>query len=232
MARGFDLDAARAHLAKRDRALAAWMKRIGPIDPDGWRKPFDTVDALARSILYQQLSGKAAATIVARVEAAVGSRRLVPDAFARLDDPALRACGVSGNKVLALRDLCRRAEAGEVPSARQLPKIADDALIAQLTAVRGIGRWTVEMLLIFRLGRPDVLPIDDLGVRKGAQVLDGLEVAPTPKALLARGAAWGPYRTLASLYLWRIADGEGVPEPSKRRPSKTAATGRVRRSQD
>jgi len=216
MARGFDLDAAAAHLAKRDRALAKWMRRIGPLDMDGWRKPFDTVDALSRSILYQQLSGKAAATIVSRVEAASGSRKLVPEALARLDDAALRACGVSGNKVLALRDLCRRAEAGEVPSARALPRVDDATLIEQLTAVRGIGRWTVEMLLIFRLGRPDVLPVDDLGVRKGAQVLDGLEVAPTPKELLARGAAWGPYRTLASLYLWRIADGEGVVEPAKK----------------
>jgi DNA-3-methyladenine glycosylase II len=222
MARGFDLDAASAHLAKRDRALAKWMKRIGPLDMDGWRKPFDTVDALSRSILYQQLSGKAAATIVGRVEAATGSRKLVPSALATLDDTALRACGVSGNKLLALRDLCRRAEAGEVPAARQMPKLDDEALVAQLTAVRGIGRWTVEMLLIFRLGRPDILPIDDLGVRKGAQVLDGLAVPPTPKELLARGAAWGPYRTLASLYLWRIADGEGVVEPAKK----------VKRSQD
>lgn len=242
MARGFDLDAAQAHLAKRDRALAKWMKRIGPIDPEGWRKPFDTIDALARSILYQQLSGKAAATIVSRVEAAAGSRKLVPSALGTVDDPGLRACGVSGNKVLALRDLCRRAEAGEVPNARQLPTIDDDALIAQLTAVRGIGRWTVEMLLIFRLGRPDVLPIDDLGVRKGAQVLDGLDVMPTPKELLARGEVWGPYRTLASLYLWRIADGEGVPEPSKRpqarkatlkkASSKKALPTKVKRSQD
>lgn len=216
MARGFDLDVATAHLAKRDRALAKWMKRIGPLDMDGWRKPFDTVDALARSILYQQLSGKAAATIVSRVEAAAASRKLVPEALARLDDAALRACGVSGNKVLALRDLCRRAEAGEVPASRALPKHDDATLIEQLTAVRGIGRWTVEMLLIFRLGRPDVLPVDDLGVRKGAQVLDGLEAPPTPKALWARGEAWGPYRTLASLYLWRIADGEGVVEPAKR----------------
>ncbi len=216
MARGFDLDAATAHLAKRDRALGRWMKRIGPLDMDGWRKPFDTVDALSRSILYQQLSGKAAATIVSRVEMAAGSRKLVPESLGRLDDAALRACGVSGNKVLALRDLCRRAEAGEVPSARALPKLDDATLIEQLTAVRGIGRWTVEMLLIFRLGRPDVLPVDDLGVRKGAQVLDGLEVAPTPKELLARGEAWGPYRTLASLYLWRIADGEGVVEPAKK----------------
>lgn len=216
MARGFDLDTATAHLAKRDRALAKWMKRIGPLDMDGWRKPFDTVDALSRSILYQQLSGKAAATIVGRVEAATGSRKLVPEALARLDDAALRACGVSGNKVLALRDLCRRAEAGGVPAARAMPKLDDEALVTQLTAVRGIGRWTVEMLLIFRLGRPDILPIDDLGVRKGAQVLDGLDVAPTPKELLARGATWAPYRTLASLYLWRIADGEGVVEPAKK----------------
>lgn len=216
MARGFDLDMATAHLAKRDRALGTWMKRIGPLDMDGWRKPFDTVDALSRSILYQQLSGKAAATIVARVEAAAASRKLVPEALARLDDAALRACGVSGNKVLALRDLCRRAEAGEIPAARALPKLEDATVVEQLTAVRGIGRWTVEMLLIFRLGRPDVLPVDDLGVRKGAQVLDGLEALPTPKALLARGAVWGPFRTLASLYLWRIADGEGDVEPAKR----------------
>lgn len=216
MSRGFDLDAAQAHLAKRDRALAKWMKRIGPIDMDGWRKPFDTVDALARSILYQQLSGKAAATIVARVEAAVGSRKLVPAALARVDDATLRGCGVSGNKVLALRDLCRRAEAGEVPAARLLPKIDDAGLIAQLTAVRGIGRWTVEMLLIFRLGRPDILPIDDLGVRRGAQRLDGLADAPAPKALSSRGEDWAPYRTLASLYLWRIADGEGVVEPARK----------------
>lgn len=216
MARGFDLDAATAHLAKRDRALATWMKRIGPLDMPGWRQPFDTVDALARAILYQQLSGKAAATIVSRVESATGSRKLVPSALGGLDDATLRACGVSGNKVLALRDLCRRAVAGEVPAARALPSLDDATLIERLTAVRGIGRWTVEMLLIFRLGRPDVLPVDDLGVRKGAQRLDGLDAPPTSKELLARGAVWGPYRTLASLYLWRIADGEGVVEPAKR----------------
>jgi DNA-3-methyladenine glycosylase II len=216
MSRGFDLEAAAAVLARRDRALGRWMKRIGPLDMAGWRRPFDTVDALARAILYQQLSGKAAATIVSRVEAAAGARKLVPAALARLDDAALRACGVSGNKVLALRDLCRRAEAGEVPAARAMAGLDDATLVERLTAVRGIGRWTVEMLLIFRLGRPDVLPVDDLGVRKGAAVLDGLEAAPTPKALQARGEAWGPYRTLASLYLWRIADGEGVPEPAKK----------------
>jgi DNA-3-methyladenine glycosylase II len=221
-ARGFDLDAARAHLAKRDRALGRWMKRIGPLAVEGWHTPFDTIDALSRAILYQQLSGKAAATIVARVESALGSCTLQPEAFARVDDATLRACGVSGNKVLALRDLCRRAEAGEVPAARVLPEMDDTMLIERLTAVRGIGRWTVEMLLIFRLGRPDILPVDDLGVRRGAQVLDGLELAPTPKALLARGEVWGPYRSLASLYLWRIA------ASSSRQPSRASTSAKAR----
>jgi DNA-3-methyladenine glycosylase II len=221
LARGFDLQAASDLLATRDKALARWMRRIGPLDFPSWRQPFETVDALARAILYQQLSGKAAATIVGRVEAAIEAKRLTASALGRVDDAALRACGVSGNKVLALRDLARRDEAGEVPSARQLPHLSDADIIERLTAVRGIGRWTVEMLLMFRLGRPDVLPVDDLGVRKGAMVLDGHEAPPAPKALLARGEIWGPYRSLAAFYLWRIADGEGQPEP-----------GKVKRSQD
>lgn len=215
--RGFDLTAAQAHLAKRDRKLGAWIKRIGPIEPDGWHKPFETVDSLARSILYQQLSGKAAATIVGRVEVALASRRLNADALLSVDATTLRGCGVSGNKVLALRDLATRASAGEVPSARRLTGMDDEAIIEALTAVRGIGRWTVEMLLMFRLGRPDILPVDDLGVRKGAQIVDQLDAMPAPKMLAARGEAWGPYRTLAGLYLWRIVDSaKQVQAPVKR----------------
>jgi len=206
-ARGFDVEAAHAHLARRDRRLAAWMKRIGPIAPDPrWRKPFDPVDALARAILYQQLSGKAAATIVSRVEAAIGSDRFHCDTLGRCDDATIRACGVSGNKLLALRDLARREAAGEIPDLRRMATMDDAAIVAALTPVRGIGRWTVEMMLMFRLGRPDVLPVDDLGIRKGAQVVDKAEALPTPKALAERGERWGPYRTYASLYLWRIAD--------------------------
>lgn len=207
MARGFDVDAAARELARRDRELGRWMKRVGPIAAEPrWRKSFDTVDALARSILYQQLSGKAAATIVGRVEAAIGSARIDAAALARVDDPTLRGCGVSGNKVLALRDLARRFEAGELPSPRQMARADSEAIIEALTAVRGIGRWTAEMLLIFRLGRPDVLPLDDLGIRRGVQVMDGLAAAPNARETAARGEAWAPYRTLASLYLWRIAD--------------------------
>ena len=206
-ARGFDVEAAFAHLCRRDRKLGAWMRRLGPIPADPrWRKPFDPVDALARAILFQQLSGKAASTIVGRVEAAIGSDRLHADTLARIDDPSLRACGVSGNKALALRDLARREGAGEIPDLRRMATMDEDAIVAALVPIRGIGRWTVEMMLMFRLGRPDVLPIDDLGVRKGAQFVDRQEVMPTPKELLARGEKWGPYRTYAAQYLWRIAD--------------------------
>ena len=206
-ARGFDTQQAFDHLSKRDRKLGAWMKRVGYLEPQsGWRKPFDPVDALARAILYQQLSGKAAATIVGRVEAAIGSTRLHFDTLGRIDDAALRACGVSGNKSLALRDLAAREANGEIPSLRQMSTMDQDDIVAALVPVRGIGRWTVEMMLMFRLGRPDVLPVDDLGIRKGAQIVDKLELMPAPKELLARGERWGPYRTYASQYLWRIAD--------------------------
>lgn len=206
-ARGFDTTAAWEHLQRRDRRLASWMRRLGPIPPEPrWRRPFDPVDALARAILFQQLSGKAASTIVGRVEAAIGSRRLHADTLGRIDDAGLRACGVSGNKILALRDLAAREAAGGIPTLRRMSTLHHDEIVAALVPIRGIGRWTVEMMLIFRLGRPDVLPVDDLGVRKGAQRVDGLEAMPTPKALAARGECWGPYRTYASLYLWRIAD--------------------------
>ncbi|CAE6819830.1 putative bifunctional transcriptional activator/DNA repair enzyme AlkA [Xanthomonas arboricola pv. corylina] len=206
-ARGFDVEAAFAHLTRRDRALGAWMKRIGPIAAQpGWRKPFDPVDALARAILFQQLSGKAASTIVARVEAAIGAPRLHADTLGRIDDAALRACGVSGNKSLALRDLARRERDGEIPSLRRLAFMDEEAIVQALIPVRGIGRWTVEMMLMFRLGRPDLLPVDDLGVRKGAQRVDMQEQMPTPKELAIRGERWAPYRSYAAFYLWKIAD--------------------------
>ncbi|PPU23159.1 DNA-3-methyladenine glycosylase [Xanthomonas arboricola] len=186
-ARGFDVEAAFAYLSRRDRALGAWMKRIGPIIAQpGWRKPFDPVDALARAILFQQLSGKAAS----HARSAASSMR-----------PS-----VSGNKSLALRDLARRERDGEIPSLRRLAFMDEEAIVQALIPVRGIGRWTVEMMLMFRLGRPDLLPVDDLGVRKGAQRVDRQEQMPTPKELAIRGERWGPYRSYAAFYLWKIAD--------------------------
>ena len=216
--RGLDTGAAHAHLMRRDRKLGRWMAQLGPIGPDArWRRSFDPVDALARAILFQQLSGKAASTIVGRVESAIGSDRLHFDTLGRCDDATLRGCGVSGNKLLALRDLGLRESRGEIPSLRQMSTMDNDAIIAALVPVRGIGRWTVEMMLMFRLGRPDVLPIDDLGIRKGAQMVDRLDVMPTPKELAGRGDRWGPYRTYASLYLWRIADSAAASAaPTKR----------------
>ena len=217
-ARGFDTEHAWDYLTRRDRKLGAWMKRIGYLAPQPtWKKTFDPVDALARAILYQQLSGKAAAIIVGRVETAIASARLHVDTLDRIDDAALRACGVSGNKTLALRDLAARERRGEIPTLRQMSTMHQDEIVAALVPVRGIGRWTVEMMLMFRLGRPDVLPIDDLGVRKGAQFVDRLDAMPTPKELAARGEAWGPYRTYAAQYLWRIADaGIEAKTPTKR----------------
>jgi DNA-3-methyladenine glycosylase II len=181
LARGFDTATAFDYLCKRDRKLGTWMRRIGPIEADPrWRKPFDPVDALARAILYQQLSGKAAATIVGRVETTITSQRLHGATLSRYDDATLRACGVSGNKLLALRDLSLREAAGEIPGLRRMSTMHKDEIVEALVPIRGIGRWTVEMMLMFRLGRPDVLPIGDLGIRKGAQVVDKLEVMPTP----------------------------------------------------
>ncbi len=207
LARGFDVDAGHAHLLRVDRRLARWMAKVEPVVPDPrWRKPFDVVDALARAILYQQLSGKAAATIVGRVETAIGAAQLHADHLDRVDDSRLRACGVSANKLRALRDLADHERRGLIPGSRQMAGMDDETIIGALSAVRGIGRWTVQMMLMFRLGRADQLPADDLGVRKGAQRVDRVESMPSPKGLLERGERWGPYRTLASLYLWRIAD--------------------------
>lgn len=204
--KGFDSLNAMRQLAKADKALAMWMKRIGSLDAMSWHKPFDVVDALARAIIYQQLNGNAAATIVARVEHAIESKRIHASALSTVSDLQLRACGVSGNKSLALRDLTRRELTGEIPTSRQLQYMSNQQIIEALVSTRGIGIWTVEMMLMFRLGRPDVLPVDDLGIRKGLQVLDQLATMPTSKELKARGEIWVPYQTMASLYLWRIAD--------------------------
>jgi DNA-3-methyladenine glycosylase II len=206
-ARGFDLEAASRHLRRADPAMAAWMRKLPPVSsPPRWRRRFQTVDVLARAILHQQLSGKAAAAIVGRVEAACGGPPLRADRLLALSDEAMRACGVSAGKARALRDLARHGIEGLLPSSGDYQHLDDDSIIERLTAVRGIGRWTVEMLLIFTLGRPDVLAVDDLGLRKGAQRLDGLDALPAPRELATRGEAWAPFRSCASLLLWRIAD--------------------------
>jgi 3-methyladenine DNA glycosylase/8-oxoguanine DNA glycosylase len=167
-------------------------------------RPFD---ALAESIAYQQLSGKAAAKIFSRVRALYPRRKwLNPENLLSTSDETLRSAGLSRAKVAALKDLAKKTIDGTVPSARALMRMTDDEIIARLITVRGIGRWTVEMLLLFDLGRPDVWPVDDYGVRKGFAKTFGRRKLPTPKQLIKLGEKWRPYRSVAAWYLWRALD--------------------------
>jgi methylated-DNA-[protein]-cysteine S-methyltransferase len=204
---GFDPAAAVAHLRAVDPRLALTVDAVGPFAMELKTAP-SLFLALAEAIVYQQLTGKAAETIFARVRALFPRPHQGPTAeqLLRASDERLRGAGLSGAKVLALRDLARRAARGEIPTLGEAHGMRDDELVQRLTAVRGIGRWTVEMLLMFRLGRPDVLPVDDYGIRKGFAVAFGKRALPTPAAVAEHGARWAPYRTAASWYLWRAAE--------------------------
>jgi DNA-3-methyladenine glycosylase II len=167
-------------------------------------RPFD---ALAESIAYQQLSGKAAATIFGRVRALYPKRKwLDPEQLLATPDETLRAAGLSRAKTAALKDLAAKTIDGTVPTGRALIRMSDDEIVTRLTAVRGIGRWTVEMLLLFDLGRPDVWPVDDYGVRKGFAKTFGRRQLPTSKQLMKFGEKWRPYRSVAAWYFWRALD--------------------------
>ncbi len=193
-----------AHLAAADPAMARLIERAGPftLEPRG-DAPYV---ALLRSILYQQLSGKAAATIHRRLLDALGDGADDPQALLALDAATIRACGVSGGKTAALRDLAARTLDGTVPEGAALDALSDDAVVERLVQVRGVGRWTAEMLLMFSLGRPDVWPVDDLGVRKGYTLAHGLEALPAPRALAALGEPYRPFRSVAAWYCWRATE--------------------------
>jgi DNA-3-methyladenine glycosylase II len=198
----------RAHqlLSASDPRMAALIARSRRYEllPAASIRPFD---ALAESIAYQQLSGKAAATIWGRVRGLYPkSKWLDPKRVLSTSDEALRAAGLSRNKVAALKDLAAKTIDGTVPVGRALIRMSDNEIIARLTAVRGIGRWTVEMLLLFDLGRPDVWPVDDYGVRKGFAKTFGKRKLPTPKQLMEVGEKWRPYRSVAAWYFWRALD--------------------------
>jgi len=194
------------HLRASDRTLAALIARVGPCDlvPDTGRTPFES---LVRAVAHQQLHGKAAETILGRFIALVPGRRFPrPADIAGIPDEALRAAGFSRSKLAAIRDIAAKTLDGTVPTSRRIAALDDEAIIERLTQCRGVGRWTVEMLLIFKLGRPDVLPVDDFGVREGFKVTYRKKAQPTPKELMAFGERWKPYRTTAAWYLWRAAD--------------------------
>jgi len=201
------------YLARTDPRFAALIKQARRFDVAANKlvRPFD---ALAESIAYQQLNGKAAATIWGRVRALYPKRKwLDPELVLKTPDETLRACGLSRSKTAALKDLAAKTLDGTVPNRRRLVRMTDEEIIERLTKVRGIGRWTVEMLLLFELGRLDVWPVADYGVQKGFAKTFGRRKLPTPKQFQKIGEKWRPYRSVAAWYFWRALD---APEKKSR----------------
>jgi DNA-3-methyladenine glycosylase II len=197
---------AHRHLSKRDPVLRRLIREHGKCDlvPEKRRSPFQS---LVQAVAHQQLNGTAANTILTRFKKLFPGRRFPrPEDLAKVTDKQIRACGFSFAKIKSIRDITEKTLSGVVPSSRQIVKLSDDEIIARLTEVRGVGRWTVEMLLIFQLGRPDVLPVGDFGVRTGFRVAYKKRTMPKPKDLLKFGERWRPHATTAAWYLWCAAD--------------------------
>jgi DNA-3-methyladenine glycosylase II len=198
-------DEAIRHLGT-DRLFAALMGRVGPplLAIQRRRSPYE---ALTRAIAHQQLHGRAAEAILGRFAALYPDDPFpAPAQVLATDESVLRACGFSGTKIASIRAIAAATLDGTIPSRRASTRLSDEVLIERLTTIRGVGRWTVEMLLIFTLGRPDVLPVDDFGVREGYRVLYSLDSQPKPRTLAEIGLAWAPFRSLAAWYLWRASD--------------------------
>jgi 3-methyladenine DNA glycosylase/8-oxoguanine DNA glycosylase len=202
---GFEPATAVEHLRASDETLARVIDSVGPfrLQLIGASSIFG---ALAQAIVYQQLNGKAAAAIFARFCALLPGTDPTAELVLAISEEELRGAGLSRSKLLSLRDLAGKTVSGEIPTLAEIRLMEDDAIIERLTSVRGIGRWTVEMLLIFRLGRPDVLPADDYGIRKGFALAYTQGELPARKDVEAHGVRWKPYRTVASWYLWRLAE--------------------------
>jgi len=225
----FDLEEALRNLSERDDILKALIAELAAfaIDAEAGQSPYEV---LLEAIVYQSISGKAAATIFARIKAlGENNRPPAPEKMLKIPAAKLRKAGLSGAKVLAMKDLAKKSIAGIVPTHDEALKLSDQELVERLVSVRGIGAWTVEMFLIFRLGRPDVLPIHDLGVKKGWSVAYGQKHMPKPQELLKFGERWRPYRTVASWYMWRAFERAGYkvtnkirPKPIRKKKAKTA----------
>src|SRR6185437_714508 len=204
------------HLSGIDQNLGSLIRAVGPygLVMESETQPFE---ALAQAIAHQQLHAAAARNILGRFITNVGGGRFpTPQVVIEAPEQALRAVGFSGSKIAALRDLANKTVEGIVPDRATLERLEDAEIITRLTEVRGIGRWTVEMLLMFHLGRPDVLPVDDFGVRMGFQLTNGLRKMPAPKVLAIYGERWGPHRSAAAWYFWRAVElkkAGKLPEP-------------------
>jgi len=199
-----DYARARRLIMRRDPVLGGAIKKIGPCGLAS-RQHTDHLTALAGSIISQQLSGKAAATIFGRFRGLFADGVITAPGIAALDDQTIRGVGLSGQKLGYMRDLCARIADSRL-NLEELDALADEQVIERLTAVKGFGRWTAEMFLMFRLHRPDVLPVADLGIMKAVQKLYRLRKRPDPKKILKIGEPWRPYRSVASWYLWRALE--------------------------
>ena len=208
-----DYRAARRALMRQDPVLGAIIKQHGACELGAARDRFDHFAMLVRAIVFQQLSTKAATTIHGRLIASLPEATLTPQALAALSDEQMRTAGISRQKAGYLRDLCEKVLSGAVPLT-SLDIMTDEEVIASLTRVKGIGRWSAEMFLIFRLQRPDVLPLGDLGILNAIQKAYRLRKKPTAARMSKLGEAWKPYRSVASWYLWRSLE-----PPSARRTS-------------
>ena len=202
---GFEPATALDHLRASDETLARVIETVGPFRLQ-LIAASSIFAALAQSIVYQQLNGKAAAAIFARFCALFPGTNPTAEQLLAIAEDELRGAGLSRSKLLSLRDLAGKTVGGEIPTLAEIRHMGDDAIVERLTTVRGIGRWTVEMLLIFRLGRPDVLPADDYGIRKGFARAYARGELPARKDVATYGVRWKPYRTVASWYLWRLAE--------------------------
>ncbi len=194
------------HLSAADKILARLIRKVGPctLKPQRNCSPFQS---LVQSVAYQQLTGKAAATILGRVKDLFPTQSFPePEDLVNTPDEQLRAAGLSRAKVAAVKDIAAKTLSGVVPTSREIRKLSNEEILERLTSIRGVGPWTVEMLLMFRLGRPDVLPVTDYGVRKGFALTYKLDELPTPQELLAHGEKWRPYRTTAAWYMWRALE--------------------------
>jgi DNA-3-methyladenine glycosylase II len=231
----FDHNAAIAHLSKADRRLARLISKCIEfrLDIEPAQSPYE---ALLEAIVYQSISGKAAATIFARIKSlgagALGAngRCPTPQEILRLRKSVLRKAGLSFAKIAAVKDLAQKTIEGIVPTLADAEKMSDEELVKRLDSVRGIGAWTVEMFLIFRLGRPDVLPIHDYGVQKGFALTYAKKQIPKPRELAKFGERWRPYRTVASWYMWRAVQLAGKDARKiKKAPAKNPRKGGLKR---
>ena len=202
----FDIHEAVNALRSNDPRLGEAIDKLGS-SSFTLRNDKEPFEALLRTIIYQQLAGSAARVIHGRVLAIAGNPRPDPKQLIRRRDATLAKAGLSRNKIAAVRDLARKCVSGEVPDFNSMRSMPDDDITEQLVKIRGIGPWTAQMLLMFNLGRPDVFPVSDLGIKKGYQAIFRTRTLPTEKVLLNRGRRWQPWRSVASCYLWKIADG-------------------------